>query len=44
MATERMTNRNFPRECRISRAAIFAAVPHASPFAILKNPLNPSLP
>jgi hypothetical protein len=34
IATERITNRNFPRVCRISRAAIFAAVPHASPFAI----------
>jgi hypothetical protein len=29
-----MTNRNLPRDDRISREAIFAAEPHASPFAI----------
>jgi hypothetical protein len=29
-----MTNRNFPRDDRISRDAIFAAELHASPFPI----------
>jgi hypothetical protein len=34
IATERITKKNFPRDDRISRAAIFTAEPHASPPAI----------
>jgi hypothetical protein len=34
IATESSTNKNLPRDDRISREAIFAAEPHASPFAI----------